>query len=440
MSLFERVETRNLDAARPLASWMRPTSLAEFVGQDHLLGEDQLLGRLIRADRLGSVIFFGPPGTGKTSLARILATETRREFIQLSAIMHGVKDLREVLAAARDRLAAAGQGTLLFIDEIHRFNRAQQDALLGDVEDGVVCLVGATTANPFFAINKALLSRSQVFEFEALSAEQIRVLVSRAIRNKTALGSVQVEFDDGAIEYLANVCDGDARRALNTLEIAVKSADADQVVLTRDLLRQSMARQMQAYDATGDDHYDSVSALIKSIRGSDADAGIYWLARMLEGGEDLRFLCRRLVILASEDIGNADPQALILATSCLTACEQVGLPEAQLILAQTVAYLAVSPKSNAATAAISQARRDIRERRVLPVPRALKDSHYAGASALGRGSDYRYSHQETDGVAAQDYLGVERHYYHPVDRGYESQIKKRLERIRQKLGMAKPKQ
>ena len=325
-----------------------------------------------------------------------------------------------MLHEAPDRLATGGGKTLLFIDEIHRFNKTQQDALLPDVEDGIVTLVGATTSNPFFAVTSALVSRSQVFQFEPLAIEDIKSLLRRALEDPDrGLGRQEVQVDDEALQFLAEVCDGDARRALMALEIGVLSSDTRPLRFTRQLAEESVQRKAVAYDASGDAHYDSASALIKSIRGSDPDAAIYWLARMLEGGEDVRFLCRRLVILASEDVGNADPQALPLAVAAMQACEFVGLPECQLTLAQAVTYLACAPKSNAATVAIGEARRDMREGRLLPVPVHLRDTHYRGAEQLGHGSDYQYSHNAEHGVAEQDYLGVEREYYRPVDRGAE---------------------
>lgn len=437
MSLFEATEKKCLDAAKPLAARMRPQNLDQFIGQQHFLGEGKLLRKLVDADRLGSVIFFGPPGTGKTTLARIVAGETKRRFAQLSAIMHGVKDLREVLQKARDELAAGGQGTLLFIDEIHRFNKAQQDALLADVEDGVVTLIGATTSNPFFAVNGALVSRSQVFQFEPLTESDITTLLHRAISDsERGLGDQDIAIDDTAATHLAKICDGDARKALSILEtavIAAKLPNESTIRIDLEAMKLAVGRRAVQYDPTGDEHYDCVSALIKSIRGSDPDAGLYWLARMLEGGEDIRFICRRLIILASEDIGNADPQALPLAVACSQACEQIGLPECQFTLSQTVVYLACTPKSNAATVAINAARKDVRDDRILPVPRHLRDSHFAAASELGHGDGYQYSHNESDGVSTQDYLGVEKEYYQPVDRGFEAELQTRLISIRAKL-------
>ncbi|MGO8753198.1 MAG: replication-associated recombination protein A [Thermoguttaceae bacterium] len=434
MSLFDASEKENERRAQPLAARMRPATLAEFVGQQHFLGEGKLLRRLLQADRIGSVIFYGPPGTGKTTLARLLAGESHSAFRQLSAVTSGVKELREVLNEARDRLAADGQRTLLFIDEIHRFNKAQQDVLLPEVEEGVVVLVGATTENPFFTIHSALVSRSRVFQFQPLSVDEIKDLVRRALADRErGLGGHDVRMHAEALEFLAETSDGDARRALSALEIGVLSHAAEPIEFTRQLAEESVQRKAIQYDRQGDAHYDAISALIKSIRGSDPDAALYWLARMLEGGEDVRFLARRLVILASEDVGNADPAALPLAVAVAHACELVGLPECQLNLAQAVTYLACAPKSNAATVGIGEARRDVAEGRLLPVPIHLRDSHYGGARRLGHGEGYQYAHDAPQGIAAQDYLGVQREYYRPTDRGFESELSRRLTEIRARL-------
>ncbi|MFO0868416.1 MAG: replication-associated recombination protein A [Pirellulales bacterium] len=433
-SLFEQSEAANLRRAQPLAARMRPTRLDEFVGQQHFLGPGKLLRRLLQADRLASVLFYGPPGTGKTTLARLLASESRRKFRSLNAVTSGVKELREVLDAARDEVVTGGPRTLLFVDEIHRFNKAQQDALLPDVEEGIVTLVGATTSNPFFAVNSALVSRSQVFQFEPLSPDDIKAVLRRAATDRTrGLGNYPIHLHDDALDFLASVCDGDARRALSALEIAVLSSTERPIEFTRELAAESVQRKAIQYDPTGDEHYDCASALIKSIRGSDPDAALYWLARMLEAGEEVRFLCRRLVILASEDVGNADPHALPLAVAAMQACEFIGLPECQLTLSQTVCYLACAPKSNAATTAIGDARREVREGRIVPVPRHLRDTHYRGAESLGHGTGYQYSHDSPDGIAAQDYLGVEREFYRPVERGFEAELARRLAEIRRRL-------
>jgi putative ATPase len=435
--LFSASRAANLARAAPLAARMRPRRLADYVGQEHCLGPGRLLRRLIESDRLGSVILHGPPGVGKTTLAEIIARETRRRFVEISATSSGVKEVREVLDAARCRLEDDGQRTCLFIDEIHRFNKAQQDVLLPDVEQGSIALIGATTQNPSFALTSALVSRSRLFALASLAPAHVAAILRRAVADREqGLGLEQVVLDDDALDFLVESSDGDARRALGALEIGVLSESRRPLVFSLSLARESVQRKALVYDA-GDTHYDCASALIKSIRGSDADAGLYWLARMLEGGEDVRFLARRLVILASEDVGNADPRALLVAVAAMQASEFVGLPECQLTLSQAVTYLALAPKSNACTTAIAAARRDVRERGVIPVPRHLQDRHSASSRAFGRGDGYRYSHDDPDGVAAQDYLGVEKRYYEPTDRGEEAEMGARLEEIRRRLkGMA----
>jgi putative ATPase len=431
--LFAASRAKNVARAAPLAARMRPRRLADYVGQEHVVGQGKLLRRLIEADRLGSVILYGPPGVGKTTLAEIIATETSRRFVELSATAAGVKELREVLEAARRRLEDDGQKTCVFIDEIHRFNKAQQDVLLPDVESGVIALVGATTHNPFFALTSALVSRSRIFELQALRDQDVAEVLRRAVRNREhGFGNEEITLEDDALAFLVETCDGDARRALGGLEVGVLSAKERPLTFTLELARESVQRKAMVYDA-GDTHYDCASALIKSIRGSDVDAGLYWLARMLEGGEDVMFLARRLVILASEDIGNADPRALLVATAAMQATQFVGLPECQLTLSQAVIYLALAPKSNACTTAIGAARRDVREKAVIPVPRHLQDKHYAGAKRLGRGEGYEYAHNAPDAIAAQDYLGVEKDYYEPTDRGLERELAERLAEIRRRL-------
>jgi putative ATPase len=433
-SLFEAEEQANARRAMPLAARMRPQRLDQFVGQSHLLGPGKLLRRLIDADRLGSVIFFGPPGCGKTTLASLLAGVGKKFYARLSAITDGVAQLRQVLSEAKERVETGRGKTVLFIDEIHRFNKTQQDALLGDVESGVIDLVGATTSNPYFAINSALISRSQIFQFQGLTEAEIAGLLQTGLTDvDRGLGETQVTLAPDAISQLCTWCDGDARQALNVLEIAVLSSAQRPLVVTAELVRECMQRSALKFDATGEEHYDLASALIKSVRGSDVDAAIYWLARLLESGEDIRFLTRRLVILASEDIGNADPQALLMAVACMQACEFIGLPEGQLTLSQTVAYLACAPKSNSCTVAIGAAREDVQTKKVLPVPNHLRDGHYAGAKQLGVGQGYLYAHDFPDGIVPQDYLGVERTYYQPTDRGFERELAERLEKIRAAL-------
>lgn len=429
--LFDQQEKRRLAAARPLAVRMRPRALSEFVGQSHFLGEGKLLTRLLQADRLGSLIFFGPPGTGKTSLAEVIAAHTESRFRRLNAAAAGVKELRAELESARDRLAAGEGRTLLFVDEIHHFNKTQQDVLLPDVEEGIVTLIGATTANPFFSLVSALVSRSHLFEFQPLNTDEIRILLQRAVDDpERGVALPGLEVTDEALEFLIEVCDGDARRALQALEVGARSLPEGSHVFDLHTAQESVQRKAVVYDADGDQHYDVASAFIKSTRGSDPDAALYWLARMLHAGEDPRFIARRILILASEDVGNADPQALLIANAAAQATERLGMPECRIVLAQAVAYLATAPKSNASYVAIDAALEDVQNQSVVAVPMHLRDRHYAGAKRLGHGEGYEYAHEGEGGWVDQDYLGVEKTYYQPVDRGFEKEIRKRMDELK----------
>ena len=431
MGLFDTQEAANLDSAKPLAARMRPRTLDEFVGQEHFLGQGKLLRRMLTADRLSSVVFYGPPGIGKTSLAEVIAQQTQREFCTLNAAAAGVKELRVLLEAARDRLATDGVKTVLFIDELHRFSRTQQDVLLPDVENGIVCLIGATTSNPFFSLVAPLISRSQIFEFRPLSKQDVLVLLHRALADgQRGLRRHQVAAAADALEFLADICDGDARQALNALEVGVLSVAENAKPFDLQVAQESIQKKAIRYDAHGNEHFDAASALIKSMRGSDPDAAVYWLARMLDAGEDPRFLARRIVIAAAEDIGNADPRALLLASAAAHVTELVGLPECRIPLAQAVTYLATAPKSNASYKAVEAALSDVRHQRIVPVPVHLRDPHYPGAKRLGHGQSYQYAHDSKEGWADQDYLGVERTYYEPVDRGFEAELKRRLAELK----------
>ncbi|MHC4875441.1 MAG: replication-associated recombination protein A [Planctomycetota bacterium] len=429
MGLFDKLEANNLEDAKPLAARMRPRTLDEFSGQQHFLADGKLLRRILEADRLSSVIFYGPPGCGKTSLAEVIATQTKSVFARLNAASAGVKEVRALLDQARDRLAADGTRTLLFVDELHHFNRTQQDVLLPDVESGVVRLIGATTENPFFSLVSPLVSRSQVFEFQPVDSAEVRIVLQRALNDpQRGLGSLGVTATDEALDFLAEISDGDVRRALTALEIGAHSVHGGEIDL--QVAQESIQKKAIQYD--DDTHYDAASALIKSMRGSDPDAAVYWLARMLEAGEDPRFLARRIVIAASEDVGNADPQALVVANAAAQATMFIGMPECRIILSQAATYVALAPKSNAAYVAIDEALDDVRQRRVVPVPTHLKDAHYGGAKQLGHGEGYQYAHSSEDGWVDQDYLGIDRRYYRPVDRGFESELKTRLEDFQQR--------
>ena len=438
MDLFAEQRRAHRERAEPLARRMRPRSLDEFVGQSHFLGEGKLLRRMLEADRITSALFYGPPGTGKTTLAAIIAAHTQSHFEAVNAATSGVKEVRRVLSEASARLEADGSRTIFFVDELHHFSRTQQDVLLREVEDGIVTLIGATTENPFFAIRTPLVSRSQIFQFEPLANDEIRLLLDRALKDKErGLGRYGAAITNEAADHLAITSDGDARRALTALEIAVLS-EADRngegapITIDLESAAESIQRKAIRYDA-GDAHYDAISAMIKSIRGSDPDAAVYWLARMLEAGEDPRFVARRIVIAAAEDIGNADPQALVLAEAAASATQRVGMPECQLPLAQAAIYLACAPKSNASAKAIWSAAEDVRDGRTLPVPRHLRSTGYAGAERLGSGEGYRYPHDAPDAIVAQEYLGVDKVYYCPTDRGAEGLIRTRLEEARRRV-------
>ena len=419
---------------QPLAARMRPLSLNDYAGQSHILAPGQLLRRAIEADRVQSVIFYGPPGTGKTSLAQIIARQTRSQFERLSGVESNVSDMRRVLSAAANRLENTGRATILFIDEIHRFNKAQQDVLLPDVESGVIKLIGATTHNPFFFVNSPLVSRSQIFELRPLTAEDLMGLLQRALTNsERGLGHLRIRAEEAALRHLAVLSDGDARKALNSLEIAALTTEPgpDGVLhLTLEVAEQSIQKKAVVYDGDGDAHYDTISAFIKSMRGSDPDAALYWLAKMIHAGEDPRFIARRIVICAAEDVGLADPMALVLANAALAAAEFVGWPEARIPLAEATIYLATANKSNSAYRAIDAALEDVRSGRTLPVPAPLRDASYQAAAQLGHGVGYQYAHDGRDHFVAQDYLGAERRYYEPTEQGVEKKIKERVEKWR----------
>ncbi len=441
MELFEEDQSDLLepDPDAPLATRMRPRSLEEIVGQQHFCQPGKLLWRIITADRLSSVIFYGPPGTGKTSLAYVIARETEAFFASLNATSSGVKELRKNLQQARDRKKRSDRRTVLFVDELHRFNRSQQDVLLPDVEEGTIILVGATTHNPFHALNSPLLSRSQIFEFKTLDNDDVREVVYRALKDEErGLGGYAVEVTDEAVDHLVEMSDGDARRALNALEIGVLSSepDADGVIeFDLSLAEDSIQQKALVYDRDEDEHYDTASAFIKSMRGSDPDAALYWMEKMLEGGEDPRFVARRVVICAAEDVGNAAPNALLLANAARDAVEFVGMPEGMIPLAQAVTYIACAPKSNASYKAASKAKSDVNNGRTLPVPDHLKDASYQGAEQMGRGEGYKYAHDYEGGWVDQDYIPTSRIYYQPTEHGHEKKIKERLEMIREMRGV-----
>jgi putative ATPase len=435
MDLFEYMRQQNMKDESPLASRLRPTTLDEVVGQQHIVGKDKLLYRAIKADKLSSIIFYGPPGTGKTTLAKVIANTTSAEFMQINATSAGKKDMEEVVAAAKNNQGMYGKKTILFIDEIHRFNKGQQDYLLPFVEDGTIILIGATTENPYFEVNPALLSRSVIFELKKLSTEDIRTLLLRAVNDtEKGMGSYHAQMDDDALEFLADMANGDARAALTAIELGILTTDRSEdgiIHITLDVASECIQKRVINYDKTGDNHYDTISAFIKSMRGSDPDAAVYYLARMLYAGEDVKFIARRIMILASEDIGNADPQALQVAVA---AVERLGMPEARIVLAQAVTYMASAPKSNSAINAIDKAMRVVQETKTPPVPVHLQDAHYKSAGKLGHGKGYKYAHDYKNHYVKQQYLpdGLTGEvFYEPSENGYEQQIRAYYKKIKE---------
>lgn len=426
-----------MEKESPLASRMRPTTLDEVVGQKHIIGKDKLLYRAIKADKLGSVIFYGPPGTGKTTLAKVIAHTTSARFEQINATVAGKKDMEEIVKNAKDAIGMYGQKTILFVDEIHRFNKSQQDYLLPFVEDGMITLIGATTENPYFEVNNALLSRSRIFELKPLEKQDIRELVIRAVYDtEKGMGTYGADITDEAADFLADVANGDARAALNAVELGILTTDKSEdgkIHITIDVAAECIQKRVVRYDHDGDNHYDTISAFIKSMRGSDPDAAVYYLARMLYAGEDVKFIARRIMICASEDVGNADPNALVVAVSAAQAVERIGMPESQIILSQAAAYVATAPKSNAAYVGIQNAMKAVANMRTMPVPAHLQDKHYKGAEKLGHGLGYKYAHDYPNHYVTQQYLpdGMEgMRFYEPSENGYEKKIREHMELIK----------
>lgn len=437
MDLFEYAKSRTMENESPLASRLRPTKLEEVVGQQHIVGKDKLLYRAIKADKLTSVIFYGPPGTGKTTLAKVIANTTSADFTQINATVAGKKDMEEVVKQAQNALGMYGRKTILFIDEIHRFNKGQQDYLLPFVEDGTLILIGATTENPYFEVNGALISRSSIFELRPLEKTDIKELLLRAVNDtEKGLGSFHAVIEDDALEFLADVSGGDARNALNAIELGVLTTDRSedgQIHITLDVASECIQKRVVNYDKKGDNHYNIISAFIKSMRGSDPDAAVFYLAKMLYAGEDVKFIARRIMICASEDVGNADPMALTVAVAAAQAVERIGMPESQIILSQAVTYVASAPKSNSAVNAIFAANDAVRNNKTT-VPTHLQDAHYKGAQKLGHGIGYKYAHDYPNHYVDQQYLPDEikdARFYEPGDLGYEKQIKERLQKLRE---------
>lgn len=437
MDLFEYMRKNAMEKESPLAARLRPRTLDEVVGQQHIIGKDTLLYRAIKADKISSIIFYGPPGTGKTTLAKVIAGTTSSEFTQINATVAGKKDMEEVVAKAKDLLGMYGKKTILFIDEIHRFNKGQQDYLLPFVEDGTIILIGATTENPYFEVNSALISRSIVFELKPLEIEDIKKLIKRAVEDtERGMGAYSAVIEDDALEFLADLSGGDARHALNAVELGVLTTQRSEdgmIHLTLDVAKECIQKRSMRYDKNGDNHYDVISAFIKSMRGSDPDAAVYYLARMLESGESITFISRRIMICAAEDVGLADPNALTVAVSAAQAVERVGMPEAQIILSEAVYYVATAPKSNSACTAIFAARDAVREKGNLPIPTHLQDSHYKGAQKLGHGIGYKYAHDYPNHYVKQQYLPYEltgTEFYKQSENGYEVKVKEHMARIK----------
>lgn len=437
MDLFEYSRSLNTKNETPLAARLRPTTIDEVVGQQHILGKDKLLYRAIKADKLSSIILYGPPGTGKTTIAKVIANTTQSEFTQINATIAGKKDMEDVVNKAKETLGMYGKKTILFIDEIHRFNKGQQDYLLPFVEDGTITLIGATTENPYFEVNGALLSRSIIFELKPLEKDDIKELIKRAVYDsEKGLGSFKADISDEALEFLADLSGGDARHALNAIEIGVTTTDRSEdgiIHITLDVAQECIQRKKMSYDKNGDNHYDTISAFIKSMRGSDPDAAVYYLSRMLLAGEDVKFVARRMMICASEDVGNADPMALVVATSAAQAVERVGMPESQIILSQAASYIACAPKSNAACVAIFEANDEVQRSGNLPIPPHLQDAHYKGSEKLGHGTGYKYAHDYKNNYVKQQYLPYEldgKEFYKPSGNGYEVKIREHFKKLK----------
>lgn len=441
MDIFEYMRNTSMEKESPLAARMRPRTLDEVVGQEHIIGKDKLLYRAIKADKISSVIFYGPPGTGKTTLARVIANTTSAEFTQINATVAGKKDMEEVVAKAKDTMGMYGKRTILFIDEIHRFNKSQQDYLLPFVEDGTLILIGATTENPYFEVNGALISRSIIFELKPIPMEAVKELIRKAVYDTDrGMGAYNAEIDEEALDFLADLSGGDARHALNAVELGIMTTNRGgdgKIHITLDVAQECIQKRAVRYDKTGDNHYDTISAFIKSMRGSDPDAAVYYLARMLYAGEEVAFIARRIMICAAEDVGNADPQALVVATNASLAVERIGMPEAQIILAQAAAYVACAPKSNASCNAIFEAMQTVEQTGSLPIPVHLQDAHYKGAAKLGHGAGYKYAHDYPNHYVKQQYLPYEldgKEFYRPTGNGYEVKIREHMKKIKEDPG------